>query len=162
MKKISLSKTKRRLLGILLSAVMIFTCISPVTAFAAGTETWYKNGGYPGTQVGSFNCVNNNLSPVKTIGQSGYLYIWGTAEKSDPYAGNVVTTVEIRSYTTGGTLASTRSYAINPEGTLHYFETPHIYVTAGQQIRIFFDVSSISNPPGPYRQAYISYAYVLE
>lgn len=157
-----LTNTKRRLLGIGLTAIMLISLVTPTTAFAAGTETWYANGGYPGTQVGSFNCTNNNLSPVKTIGDSGWLYIWGTAEKSDPYSGNVVTTVEIRSNYNGSTLVSTQSYPINESGTEHYFETSPIYVTAGQQVRVFFDVSSISNPPGPYRQAYISYAYVLQ
>lgn len=157
-----LSNAKRRLLGIGLTAIMLISLVTPTTAFAAGNETWYANGGYPGTQVGSFNCTNNNLSPTKTIGSSGWLYVWGIADKSDPYNGNVVTTVEIRSDYDGSVLTSTTSYAINDSGTEHYFETSPIYVTAGQKVRIFFDVSSISNPPGPYRQAYISYAYVLQ
>ncbi|MNT18798.1 hypothetical protein D3C72_1540180 [compost metagenome] len=161
MKTILLSNAKKRFLGIMLSTLMILTLFAPITAFAAGTETFYKNGGFPGTQIGGFNCTNNNLSPVKTIGESGYFYIWGIAEKSDPYAGNVVTTVEIRSYSTGAVLTSTKSYATNSSGTQHYFQTNPIYLSAGQQIRIFTDVSSIGTPPGPYRQAYINYAYVL-
>lgn len=176
---------KTRVLGATLAIVMVFTTMIPTPAFATedvceheaipedtttiqprgGTQNWGKTGevgNYPGVHVGTFTCYNNNLTPVKTITESGNLYIWGNAWKADNLAGNVVTKVQIREYPSGKVLKSVDSHSICTCGQEHKFKTPSIYLNAGQKIQIFFDVCSIGTPPGGYRSAKISYYYVLK
>lgn len=179
------NRTKRRLLGGMIAIVMVFTTMVSTPTFAAenvcnhemepedtitiqprgGVENWGKTGevgNYPGVHVGVFTCYNNNLTPVKTITESGEFYIWGKAWKADNLAGNVVTKIQIREYPSGRVLKTTESHSICTCGEEHEFKTPSIYLNAGQKIQIFFDVCSIGTPPGGYRSAKISYYYVLK
>lgn len=161
-------KKNMRLLAISLAVILLGVSIANVPVYAAeqiqpraGAETLYKTG-TSGNYVGTFYCYNNNLTPVKKMGESGYFSIFGTANKTDHLSGNVVTKIEVREYPSGRVLTSTQSYSISTDGTAHAFETTPVYLNAGQSIQIFFDVCSIGTPPGGYRSAKIVYSYVLQ
>lgn len=148
---------------IIVAILTLMLCIVAIggKVNAAGTQTFYRTGA-SGAHVGQFHCYNNNLTPMKTIGESGTFYIYGTARKGDSLNGNVVTKIQIREYPSGRVLTSTSSYAVSTDGTVHAFETTPIYLTAGQTIKIFFDICSVGTPPGGYRSADIDYSYVLQ
>ena len=120
----------------------------------AGNETWTGSG-----FGGAFSFVDYNLTPVKTMGKSGTLLISGYFYGNDGYADSspIKLTFEIRS-TSGAVLART----IVPDtrnGNIPFAVS--CQVTKGQKVQLFMDASSIGNPPGRTRGAYISYNYDL-
>ena len=117
----------------------------------AGTETWYGGSAL----AGDYTFENNNLTPVKTMGQSGTLRISGSFYGADGYASAspIKLTVEIRS-TSGAVLARTIATDDRTGSTPFGLSCN---VTQGQRIQIFFDASSIANPPGIYRSAHVTY-----
>lgn len=129
---------KKKILSIValvLVAIMAFS----VPAMAAGTETWNGEWVNEPTMI----IKNNNLTPVKTMGQDGTLHV-GAAIKGRPDlepsgCPKVKLTMEIRDLN-GNVLASgsVREDAFMPQVHLA------IPVTKGQKIRVFFDVSSVS------------------
>lgn len=128
------------------------------TAFAAEGEIWYKNQRYPA----EYTITNNNLTPYKVINESGVLVVYGHFWKADSASySNVKLTVEIREYGTNRVLNRVVAYNTQyPIGDPFFIEAN---VTAGQKIQLFFDVSSIDNPPGPLRKATVRYeAYFAE
>ena len=120
----------------------------------AGNETWSGSG-----HGGSYTFNNYNLTPVKTMGKSGTLLISGYFYGNDGYASSspIRLTVQIRS-TSGSILASTEVIDTR-NGNIPFSVAAN--VTAGQQIQLFFDASSIANPPGIYRSAYVYYNYAI-
>ena len=164
-------KIKKLLVGLLVSASMFITTVSPALAAEetvsmevetasprAGNETWTGSG-----FGGSYTFTNNNLTPIKTMGKSGRLLISGHFYGTDGFASSspssspIKLTVQIRS-TNGNVLASTEVIDTR-NGNIPFSVAAN--VTAGQQIRLFFDASSIANPPGIYRSAYVNYDYDL-
>ena len=162
-------KIKRLLVGLVAAATMLTATVVP--AFAAesdtvvatvddsvtpraGNETWTGSG-----HGGSYTFTNTNLTPVKTMGRSGTLLISGYFYGDDGYAPSspIVLTVEIRS-TSGAVLGRTSVYD-DRSGNVPFAVSAN--VSAGQKIQLFFDASSIANPPGIYRSAYVSYNYNL-
>ena len=144
----------RFILNFALVCALLLTMAIPT--LAAGTEDWANTSK---TYVGSMHLTNNTLSPVKTIKKAGTLHIEGRfyGEDQDADISPIKLTAEIRN-TSGTTLASTvrtddRSGFVN-----FSMSCP---VSYGQQVRIYFDASSISNPPGYYRKAYIEYWYYI-
>ena len=120
----------------------------------AGVETWYKGS----RTVGSFNMTDDNLTPVNTIGESGTLDVWFTFYRSDQYSSSPIKlTFQIRNATTGQVYGTVVAYEGQDVGGGIVIRN----VPAGTKIQLYFDASSISNPPGPYRQAYITYGYTL-
>lgn len=160
-------KLKRLLISLVVSATMLVTTVCP--AFAAeetttvetetvspraGTETWTGSG-----HGGSYTFNNYNLTPVKTMGESGRLLISGSFYGTDGFASSspIALTVEIRS--TSGTVLG-RTYANdNRSGNVPFAVSAS--VSAGQKIQLYFDASSIANPPGIYRSAYVYYNYAI-
>lgn len=120
----------------------------------AGTETWTGSG-----HGGSYTFNNYNLTPVKTMGQSGTLLISGWFYGNDGFASSspIALTVEIRS-TSGAVLGRTSVYD-DRSGNVPFAVSAN--VSAGQKIQLFFDASSIANPPGIYRSAYVYYNYAI-
>ena len=118
----------------------------------AGTETWYTGSAL----AGDYTFTNNNTTPVKTIGNSGTLRISGSFHGADGYATSspIVLTVKIIDASTRATLAST---VVNDDLSGSTAFSVSCYLTAGRKIQIFFDASSIANPPGIYRKAYVNY-----
>ncbi len=120
----------------------------------AGTETWYRGS----RTVGSFNMSNNNLTPVKTIGDSGTLDVWFTFYRNDQYSSSPIKlTFQIRDASTGHVYGTVVAYEGQDVGGGIVMTN----VPAGTRIQLYFDASSISNPPGPYRKAHITYGYTL-
>ena len=160
-------KLKRLLISLVVSATMLVTTVCP--AFAAeetttvetetvspraGTETWTGSG-----FGGAYTFNNYNLTPVKTMGKSGRLLISGYFYGTDGYASSspIVLTVEIR--TTSGTVLGRTTVYDNRSGNVPFAVSAN--VTAGQQIQLFFDASSVANPPGIYRSAFVAYNFYL-
>ena len=162
-----MEKIRRLLVGLVATASMLIATVSP--AFAAeetttvetetvspraGTETWTGSG-----FGGAYTFNNYNLTPVKTMGKSGRLLISGYFYGTDGYASSspIKLTVQIRS--TSGTVLVSRSFVDDRSGNVPF--SISVNVTAGQQVQLFFDASSIANPPGIYRSGYVSYSYYL-
>lgn len=168
MKKIK-KKIKRLLVGLVATASMLIVTVSPALAadvketesevtdsviLRAGNETWTNSG-----HGGDYTFNNYNLTPVKTMGKSGRLLISGYFYGTDGYASSspIALTVEIRS--TSGTVLG-RTYANdNRSGNVPFAVSAS--VSAGQKIQLYFDASSIANPPGIYRSAYVYYNYAI-
>ena len=170
------SKLKKRILGIVVGVSVFAFSVSPVfaqgqeneevtptlkateTADAsverAGTETWYGSG-----FGGSYTFTNYNLTPVKTMGKSGTLVISGSFHGADGYANSspIKLTAQIRS-TSGVVKAST--VEVDDRSGATFFSVV-ASVSAGEKIQLYFDASSIANPPGIYRSAYVSYDYAI-
>ena len=120
----------------------------------AGNETWTNSG-----HGGDYTFNNNNLTPVKTMGKSGTLLISGYFYGTDGFASSspIKLTVQIRS--TSGTTLVSRSFVDDRSGNVPF--SISVNVSAGQQVQLFFDASSIANPPGIYRSAYVYYNYAI-
>lgn len=151
-----ITKRVRRLLSVVLACILCLSCSIP--AFAAGPETWnYSTSLVP---VGSFNCTDTNLTPVKTMGYTGTLTIdISYFERTDAYSSSPVKlTVQARRAGTSTVLAQDVYYEEIGFGGSFSFD-----VKKGDQIQIFFDVSTAEgySKPGPYRSAYVRYGYVL-
>ena len=172
------SKLKKRILGIVVGVSVFAFSVSPVFAQGqenedvaptttetvdanvesiqprAGTETWYGSG-----FGGSYSFTNYNLTPVKTMGNSGTLVISGSFYGDDGYANSspIKLTAQIRS-TSGVVKAST--VEVDDRSGATFFSVV-ASVSAGEKIQLFFDASSIANPPGIYRSAHVSYDYAI-
>ena len=156
-------KATKRLIAMLLVAVIMVAGVFAVPAFAseleetsigarAGTENW---GSATKQHVGTFTFKNNNLTPVKTITQSGYLYLHVNYSKADSYDGDVMLTVQIRS-ANGTQLTNDYFYSYGRDEM-----TAWVHVSAGDQIQIFFDASTTTGPSAHYRSANVTYYYTL-
>lgn len=160
-------KIKKLLVGLLVSASMFITTVSPALAAEetvsmevetasprAGNETWSGAG-----HGGSYTFTNNNLTPIKTIGESGRLLISGSFYGTDAFASSspIKLTFQIRS--TSGTVLASTEVIDTRNGNIPFSVATN--VTVGQQVRLFLDASSIANPPGIYRSAYVYYNYAI-
>lgn len=142
---------------------LIFSSNMPV--MAAGTETWSQSVG----PTEYMRIVNNNTTPVKTIGKAGTLTIenWITrcnsnycncSDQEPTSYSQINVHIQIISYDTGEILAD------------GWFREHNVFAQSlsttrslrvGERVRIFFDICSLNNPPGPYRKAHISYRYKI-
>lgn len=120
----------------------------------AGTETWYGSG-----FGGSYRFTDYNLTPVKTMGQSGTLVISGSFYGDDGYANSspIKLTAQIRS--TSGAVRASTVVVDTRAGYIHFAVS--CAVSVGDKIQLYFDASSIANSPGIYRSAYIEYNYAI-
>ena len=172
------SKLKKRILGIVVGVSVFAFSVSPVFAQGqenedvaptttetvdanvesiqprAGTETWYGSG-----FGGSYRFTDYNLTPVKTMGQSGTLVISGSFYGDDGYANSspIKLTAQIRS--TSGAVRASTVVVDTRAGYIHF--TVSCPVSSGDKIQLYFDASSIANPPGIYRSAYVEYNYAI-
>lgn len=120
----------------------------------AGTETWTGSG-----LGGNYTFNNYNLTPVKTMGKSGTLLIYGSFYGDDGFASSstIKLTVQIRS--TSGAVKAETIRVDNHSGSTSFTLSAPVY--AGEQIQLYFDASSVANPPGIYRSAHVTYYYDL-
>ena len=178
MRKNFLKQLKKRILGIVVGVSVFAFSVSPVFAQGqenedvasaatetvdasvesiqprAGTETWYGSG--PG---GSYTFTNYNLTPVKTMGTSGTLVISGSFRGADGYANSspIKLTAQIRN--TSGVVRASTVVVDDRSGAKGFAMS--CQVSQGDKIQLYFDASSIANPPGIYRSAYIEYNYAI-
>lgn len=120
----------------------------------AGNETWTGSG-----LGGNYTFNNYNLTPIKTMGKSGTLLIHGSFYGADGFATSspIKLTVEIR--TTSGVVKARTVVTDDHSGAAAF--SVAATVSAGEQIQLYFDASSIANPPGIYRSAHVLYYYDL-
>lgn len=120
----------------------------------AGAETWSSSG-----LAGNYTFEDYNLTPVKTIGKSGTLVINGSFYGDDGYAisSPIRLTVQIRS--TSGSVKAATAPIDNRTGSTPF--SLSCAVTAGEQIQLYFDASSLANPPGILRKAHVTYYYSI-
>lgn len=150
------SSIPRKLLAFMLVTVMAITAFS-TQAFAAGVETWYASW----VSEGTITVRNNNLTPVKTMGTSGTLHlvaeVSGRSDLEPSGCPPVKLTVQVRDLN-GNVLASG---VINEDAAVPQVHI-NLPVSAGQQVQIFFDISSVSyNPNGNYRIADVTYGHEI-
>ena len=133
------SSIPRKLLAFVLVTVLAITAFS-TQAFAAGVETWYASW----VSEGTITVRINNLTPVKTMGTSGTLHIVAQVSGRSDLNGNVLASGEVS------------EDALAPQVHIN------LPVSAGQQVQIFFDISSVSyNPNGNYRIADVTYGHEI-
>ncbi len=120
----------------------------------AGNETWTGSG-----FGGAFRFTDYNLTPVKTMGKSGTLLISGYFYGDDGYADSSPIKLTFQIRTTSGAVKSQTIVPDTRNGDVSFSTSCH--VNAGDQIQLFMDASSIGNPPGITRSAYIAYNYYL-
>lgn len=144
-------KQKKIIISFMLAMFLFVSYVQ--TASAAEGEVWYKGQTYSA----SYTVTNTNLTPYKIINESGRLRISGTFCKADSanYS-NVKLTVEIREHGTGNVLGRCVVDNSSYPNRNDFLVDADVY--SGQKIQIFFDVSSVNNPPGPYRKANVSYS----
>ncbi len=123
----------------------------------AGTETWSST---TNTYVGSMHFTNTNLTPVKTIGRTGTLTIWGHFYGEDDYAAYkpINFTAQLkRAY--GSVLTQTVVYD-DRSGLIHFqLQYP---VKAGDQLQLYFTATTASGElPGYTRAAFAEYWYCI-
>lgn len=142
----------RMFLCFALVATMIIGTSTTAFAQISGTETWYG----PSDQSAFFTVTNNNLSPKKTMGFSGPLFVWIEYYQADSSSSPVDVTLEVRNLTKGTT---DRAVFRGSDGS----DKPNIGMTVskGDVLQIFIDVSTSSGYPKPgyYRKANIRYGY---
>ena len=133
-----------------LATVMADIALEP----RAGNETWTGSG-----FGGAYRFTDYNLTPVKTMGSSGTLVISGTFYGDDGYSdvSPIQLTAQIRS--TSGAVRAQTVRVDDRSGAVSF--SVSCSVSRGDQIQLFFDASSIANPPGIYRSAYVSYDYAI-
>lgn len=121
---------------------------------AAANETWYIN--HPNYEA-TYTLTDTNLTPYKIMGDSANLVIFGNFKKADTGNSNIKLTVEIRDYPSGRVLTDAKTVVDNTNypNTNMFFVSAKVY--KGQKIQIFFDASSINNPPGFFRKAWVDY-----
>ncbi|MCI9286474.1 MAG: hypothetical protein HFJ57_00525 [Clostridia bacterium] len=157
----------KRKMSFLLATMMLVCSMFSTTAFAAepenasaveaetedsvimraGAETWYTGS----AMVGEFTMTGRNTTPVKTMGNSGTLSIFGFYSEFIGETGPVTLTVQIKEAYTGKVLAST--VANNQESRGFAVSTN---VTAGQKVQIYFKTNEGS------RKVDVGYGYTLK
>ena len=178
------SKIKRMVLGLSLVASMLFSAVPTLAAEEvvaeetdavvtetpnvdlatvmadislenrAGNETWTGSG-----FGGAYRFTDYNLTPIKTMGSSGTLLIYGSFYGDDGYSdvSPIKLTAQIRN--TNGTVRTETVRVDDRSG--HVSFAMSCSVSKGDQIQLFFDASSVANPPGILRSAYVTYNYDL-
>jgi len=122
-----------------------------------GVETWNKTS----ATVGTFTMTGNNLTPVKSIGRTGKLYI--TADYEDAGSGsakNIKLLIQIVNADTQKTriewMTPASSYKRN-------WESPTgLSVTSGQKIQVFFKAFDETGNYLSNRNVKITYGYIFK
>lgn len=147
----------------MITCLTLLASLSLVSAFptyAAGPETWSQDRG----PTEEMRVVNNNLTPIKTMGRSGTLRVYfnviacrqGFCDCVDrePLGYSAVrVTMQIRRAGSSQVLTS----ASKIEGV--FYNYVDLYVTQGERIQLFTDVSSYGPSPGVNRRGHVSYYY---
>ncbi len=113
----------------------------------SGEETLYSGN----HSIGSFTLIGSNLTPIKTIGNSGNFSLYGTATSN---SSSFCVRVQIREYPSGRVLTSTTTG--NTYDGVAVYATPIIWLNAGQRIQIYMDYLTT-----PSQAATVSMNYTL-
>ena len=156
----------KRVLSLLLTTMMILSLssfdvfaqenplVAETSVEARATTHWQAGNTY--TSEYTFN--NNNLTPYKVLHSGSYIFLTGEFRRADSSNSQIQLTVQIRDYDTGEILSSQVIKDLHNDGaTSTSFIGGFANVYPGRRIQIFVDASSISNPPGFYRSAWVKY-----
>ena len=148
-----------------ITLLMVILISSTLSVSAAGVETWGKD-----TAIGPWEDIrvtNDNWTPVKTMGRSGTLIIdnfitpcnanYCTCADQEPTSyPQLNVNIKIVNYDTGEVLADEwfRQHIV-----FSYELKTTRAVAVGERLRVYFDVCSLNNPPGPYRKAHIQFRH---
>lgn len=144
------TKKSMRFLTVLALTLAMVLSIASVPASAAGVETWYKGSVTETTMY----TTGTNLTPVKTMGESGTLTISATFKLTDS-SDLAYCVLEIRDAT--NTLLVLK-HIDGSTNSLRRLKVS-IPVTQGQQLHVFTNVIDASTLAG--RQAEIVYIHTL-
>lgn len=145
---------KKIIISIFAVMMMCLTSVHPVIA----AETWTIAGG---NYDADYTFTDDNLTPYKIIGDTGTLVVYGYFFKDDSGDSNIKLTAQIRDYPSGKILAQEVVENNDYPFSNNFMISTNVY--SGQRIQLYFDASSINNPPGFYRKAYVNYsAYITE
>lgn len=152
-----MKKAKRFITSMLLIMAVCVITVNPAFAAETADETWTLSNG---SHSAAYWFQDTNTTSVKTMGNSGTVVVSGSFGQYDSATNSrIKLTVEIRDYPSGVVIGRGEFTNTNyPNGNLFMVTAP---VKAGQQIQIFFDASSVSNPPGYLRSAWVDYAGYL-
>ncbi len=147
-----MNKIKKIITSVMLVIAMCVLTAQPALA-ATNNEIWYID--HYGNYKASYTFTDTNLTPYKIMGNTANLVVFGKFKKADTGRSNIKLTVQIRDYPSGRVLDQMVVDNTNYPNTNMFFLATT--VTAGQKIQLFFDASSINNPPGFYRKAWVDY-----
>lgn len=153
-------KLKKIILSCILMLSLLVTSTSSVfaaesiTPYSTNDSIWWSAGAY--YYDNNFMVDNNRTYGIVNICSDGRLHISGSFRKADSASySNVKLTVEIRDYPSGKVWA---------KGVFYNYDYPNetpfslsANVQNGYRLQIFYDISSIDNPPGPYRKGNVSW-----
>ena len=148
-----MKKTLRKVLALVLVLVVTLSFTSTIYAEGdimplAGRETWEAGG----RLVGSFTLEGGNVTPVKTMGATGKLRVYGFADAENN--GNPWwIKIQIKDYNTGKVLAEGTTGSKTSSQQVY---SVSLDVTKGQQIRIYMYYET-----QPVNDAYVSIYYLL-
>lgn len=127
--------------------------------YGGGTETWGASEGF--VHVGSFTMEGNNLTPVKTMGVKGKLYLKLNDVHPVGSTDNINLRVQIRDASTQAVL---KQWTINDFwGVANRELSGYLEVKQGQKVQISFRAYDADS--GQYidsKQVYVSYSYKLQ
>ena len=118
--------------------------------FGGGTETWSTTG--KTVTVGTFTMTGNNLTPVKTIGVSGYNI--GITTKFSANKSVRVTTEIQKAYSS--TVLADGVSSVSRSGS---YSTGLAYVNKGDKIQIYFRVTDTNGKYDDNLPCTITYSY---
>ncbi len=145
---------------IVASLLAVVFCLGSVQATQAApepraTEVWYVGHNYDY----DYTMEDTNTTKPKLLGNSGKLVVYGNFYKDDSGASNIKLTAKLLEYPSGRVLDETEVSNTNFPSSNNFILSA--YVQHGTQVQLFFDASSINNPPGFFRKAHLHYtAYI--
>lgn len=144
------TKKSMRFLTVFALIFAMVLSMTSIPASAAGVETWGASDYY--IFEDPFTIRGYNLTPVKTMGTSGTLFIHITAmELLDTSTNPMKFKYEIRS---NGTVLSSYTYYWSP-GDLPCSCVDSVQVSAGQKIQLY--ISAYDTVTGNYRTVQVKY-----
>lgn len=151
MNKIFKSTLLRSFLCLAIVATMMLGVSTTAHAKIIGTQTWDKNSDVSDPTL----MRNNNMSPNKTMGFSGDLYIWAKFVQAD--VGNPEKVDMIVYNRTQGTHTAVTIHSFDAQSGVNV----GMHVNKGDVLQVYFDISTEDgySGNGHYRAATITYGY---
>ena len=151
-----------KIIVILLTAIALAVCsVCPVYALE-GYDNWKSIGEYnnDAEMPHYFHIFEDCGVLARGVANSnGYLLIDGDFNKYDDGASGVRLTIEVRDADTHETLLTITADNTDISAPTRFRDL--VPVHKNQKIELFFDASSIDNPPGFYRWAAVEYTVII-
>ena len=140
-------KAKLVVCSTLMAICMLFCSVASYADdyWSVGMKEYYMN----------YDFEDHNYTSVKHIENGNVLHLDGVYKKVDDGDSNIVLTVRILEYPSKRILSEGKYYNTDYPNSNRFEISAN--VRPGMMVQLFFDASSINNPPGYYRQAYVGY-----